>query len=256
VQGNARRHRVARWILFHAIDEVICPLHPTHEFHQEPILIKKLLKGDRCWGTTKLLLGWLIDTVRQTLELPPHRYKHLCAIFLDLRAGFKSVSLKAWQKVLGELCSMVLAIPGCRGLLSMLQTGICHSTTTAFALTATCTPNLTTSKPWPAICIHVRPAWPNLLPAPLWVLALLTLPKPGRGVVDGAPPMLWRTPFPHSIQSKLVTDVNPHGNLTISDFELAGVVAHQDILPCTVSGHLRMYLFSCHQQPSRYWPRQ
>jgi hypothetical protein len=119
VQGNARRRRIARRILFHAIDEVIHPLDPAHAFHQEPISIKKLLKGDGCWGTSKVILGWLIDTVNQTLELPPHRYERLCAIFDDLR-GCKRVSLKQWQQTLGELRSMVLAIPGGRGLFSTL----------------------------------------------------------------------------------------------------------------------------------------
>jgi hypothetical protein len=70
VQGNARRRRVARRILFHAIDEVLRPLDASHAFHQEPISVKKLLKGDGCWGTTKILLGWLIDTVTQTLDFP------------------------------------------------------------------------------------------------------------------------------------------------------------------------------------------
>jgi hypothetical protein len=77
VQGNARRRRIARRILFHAIDEVI-----------------------GCWGTSKVILGWLIDTVKQTLELPPHRYERLCATFDDLQ-GRKRVSLTTWQQVLG-----------------------------------------------------------------------------------------------------------------------------------------------------------
>jgi nucleoside-diphosphate-sugar epimerase len=64
IQGNARQRRVARLILFHAINEIIGPMDPTHEYHEEPISVKKLLKGDGCWGTTKMLLGWIIDTVR------------------------------------------------------------------------------------------------------------------------------------------------------------------------------------------------
>jgi hypothetical protein len=101
VQGNARRRRIAHRILFHAIDEVIRPLDPSHAFHQEPLSIKKLLKGDGCWGTSKMILGWLIDTVKQTLELPPHRYEWLCAIFDDLW-GRKRVSLKQRQQTLGR----------------------------------------------------------------------------------------------------------------------------------------------------------
>jgi hypothetical protein len=42
--------------------------------------------------------------------------------------------------------------------------------------------------------------------------------------------LLWRAPFPPKIQSKLVTNKNLKGQLTISDFELASIIAHQDIL--------------------------
>jgi hypothetical protein len=59
--------------------------------------------------------------------------------------------------------------------------------------------------------------------------------KPGMGrvwfVPDAAPPVLWWwASFPTHIQDRLVTNQNPSGNLSISNFELAGVVAHQDIL--------------------------
>jgi hypothetical protein len=59
--------------------------------------------------------------------------------------------------------------------------------------------------------------------------------KPGMGgvwFIDGAPPLLWRAPFPpHHVQARLVlSDSNPHGDLSNTDLELAGVVAHQDIL--------------------------
>jgi valyl-tRNA synthetase len=86
VQGSRRQRRIARRILFHTIDEILRPLDPMHPHHQEPISIKKLLKGDHgCWSTTKLLLGWIIDSVNQTLTLPAHRYERLCTIFNDLR---------------------------------------------------------------------------------------------------------------------------------------------------------------------------
>jgi len=40
---------------------------------QEPASIKKLLKGDGTWTTRKVVLGWLIDTTRMTIQLPQHR---------------------------------------------------------------------------------------------------------------------------------------------------------------------------------------
>jgi hypothetical protein len=48
--------------------------------------------------------------------------------------------------------------------------------------------------------------------------------------VNGSPPLLWHAQFPLSIQARLVMECNPHSNLTMSDFKLTGVVAHQDIL--------------------------
>ena len=43
-------------------------------------------------------------------------------------------------------------------------------------------------------------------------------------------PLVWCQPFPPDIILHLVSDSNPTGNLTNSDFETTGVVAHQDIL--------------------------
>ena len=43
-------------------------------------------------------------------------------------------------------------------------------------------------------------------------------------------PILWRSPFPASIQSQLVSTDTPHGTVTNSDLELAGSIAHDDVL--------------------------
>jgi hypothetical protein len=47
------------------------------------------------------------------------------------------------------------------------------------------------------------------------------------GSVD---PILWRCPFPPAIASRLVSSDNPTGNITNSELELAGSVAHMDVL--------------------------
>jgi hypothetical protein len=82
--------------------------------------------------------------------------------------------------------------------------------------------------------LHLRPTClAKIVPNHPSGIGAIIVANPGMGgvwFVDGAPPLLWRSPFLTHIQARLVTDTNPHGNLSISDFELASVVAHQDIL--------------------------
>jgi hypothetical protein len=64
VQGGKRRRRWLRNLIFHAIDSVFRPPEPgDHPLRKDPISVKKLLKGDGDWETSKVILGWLIDTM-------------------------------------------------------------------------------------------------------------------------------------------------------------------------------------------------
>ena len=93
VQGTPKRRRTVKWILLHAIDEVLRPLDREDTVHQEPISVKKLQKGDGDWSTQKTILGWLLDTTKKTIQLPPHRHDRLRQIFKELR-GRKRCSEK------------------------------------------------------------------------------------------------------------------------------------------------------------------
>jgi hypothetical protein len=61
--------------MLHTNDMVFRPNDEDDEREErrQPISLKKLLKGDACWATRKILLGWLIDTLKGTIELPQHR---------------------------------------------------------------------------------------------------------------------------------------------------------------------------------------
>jgi hypothetical protein len=71
------------------------------------------LKGDAYMSETKTVLGWVNNTVDQTIEVPEHRKQQLLSIFtyLSRRTG---VPLKKWHQILGELRFMVIGIPGSR----------------------------------------------------------------------------------------------------------------------------------------------
>ena len=64
--------------LFHAIDDVFCPLHPAANPHRtEPISVNKLCQGNASWSTCKMVLGWLIDTDAAIITLPLQHLEHL-----------------------------------------------------------------------------------------------------------------------------------------------------------------------------------
>jgi hypothetical protein len=85
--------------------------------------IKKFKKGDGSMQTVKNVLGWILDTVRGTLELPPHRRQRLSDIFADVK-GQTRMAVSKWHKILGELRSMSIGVPGSKGLFSTLQTAL------------------------------------------------------------------------------------------------------------------------------------
>ena len=73
-QGNPASLNTFRRKLLHLNDCVFRPNDAADDpsIRQEPISLKKLDKGDACWATRKIVLGWLVDTLKGTIELPPH----------------------------------------------------------------------------------------------------------------------------------------------------------------------------------------
>jgi hypothetical protein len=127
VQGSKRRRVNTKRHLLHALDSVLRPLSANDTPHrQEPASGKKMAKGDATWSTQKVILGWLVDTTAMTLQLPPHRILRLRDILESVPPTRKRMATKAWHRILGELRSMVAAIPGARGLFSTMQEALRH----------------------------------------------------------------------------------------------------------------------------------
>ena len=92
--------------------------------------MKKLRQGNCSWDTVKLILGWIVDTVNMALELPPHCVVRLGEILDSIPCTQRHTSVKKWHKVLVELRSMALAIPGARNMFSCFQNALDKENTT------------------------------------------------------------------------------------------------------------------------------
>lgn len=238
VQGGPSRRARARRILFETIDEVFQPLasEPTKN-RQEPISTKKLQKGDARWATRKNVLGWIIDTVDETIELPQRRLARLDSILSDLPRSKTRISVKTWHQVLGELRSMTLAIPGLRGFFSLLQEALRHVHQKRIRLTSA-THDFLDDIRWLVQSLHLRPTrFREVVPTPIRVAGTCDACQQGMGGVLFLPtpetdfqPLLWRSEFPPCIRDQLVSWSNPTGTITNSDLELAGTIAQHDIL--------------------------
>ena len=71
----------------------------------------------------KVVLGWLINTVAGTIELPPTRVERLTEILAALPRRRKTCPKKDLHKLVGELHSMLLALPGGIGCMRVLVAG-------------------------------------------------------------------------------------------------------------------------------------
>jgi hypothetical protein len=108
--------------LLSSLDEVLRRVDGQDNVHrQEPVSVKKMLKGDATWATRKVILGWMLNTCAMMIQLPPHRVTNLFELLYSFAPKQRRTTVNKSQKLLGELRSMVLGIPGGKGLFSVLQ---------------------------------------------------------------------------------------------------------------------------------------
>jgi len=237
LQGSKKERLQHLRRLLHSIDEVFRPVDALDSADRNHVAsVKKFLKGDACLSTRKVVLGWIIDTLRGTLELPPHRIARLQEIFDYLR-GRDRVGIAKWRKFLGELRSMSLGIPGSRGLFSMLQEGLKYTDQDRIKITPEIKDQLLDFEfltrdlgSRPTAIAELVPDHPVAIgphDASGMGMGGVWLPAVSNSNLD---PVLWRARFPQHITANLVSYDNPNGTINNSELELAGLVGHQDIL--------------------------
>jgi len=223
--------------LFNQIDQVFRPLEATdRRTCQELVSLKKLVTGDGQWSTQKTVLSWILDTQQLTLALPPHQVDRLHDILATIPQSRTRVSAHHWHQLLGKLRSMVLALPGGRGLFSTLQENFCHRETKHRLRLRSAMHDFLNDFRWLARdLISLPTSMLELVPStPTYVGSCDALGQGMGGIwlppTTSLPGLLWQTPFPTHIRRNLVSAQNPTGSITNSDLELAGAITHQEVL--------------------------
>lgn len=221
--------------------------------------IKKFLKGDGYPTTRKVVLGWIVDTIHCTLELPPHRKQRLKDIFDYLR-GRDRVGLSKWRKILGELRSMSIGIPGSRGLFSCLQNELKLVEQDRIRLTQATLDMLRDFELLALSLSECPTALSELVPDYPVAIGPHDASGQGMGGVwlpattnSNLGPILWRAKFPPEVTRELVSFENPKGAITNSDLELAGAIGQQDVLVQEVNCAGRTILPMGDNTPSVSW---
>ena len=269
-QGMSTRRRV-RSLLFHALDSTFRPNDFHDSLHRrEPNSIKKLRKGDCSWSQIKLILGWIVNTASMTISLPEHRIDRLAEILASIPVTQKRTSVKKWHKVLGELRSMSLALPGSRHLFCQMQNALSTATKTRIALKKGVHQALNDFR-WMHANISTRPTRiAELIPLTpqalgyhdasgsqgaggVWFPTPALVPREG---TDANTPLLWRVPWPQDLIDKLVSDDNPTGTVTSAEFELAGGLLQLDTLAHCYDIRERTIVSKTDNLNTMFWERK
>ncbi len=197
----------------------------------------KVTKGDATFSTHKRLLGWDIDTHRLTIHLPPHRAERL-GYLLTTTLNSTYTTRKKWQRLLGELHSMVPALHSAKYLFSILHRVLANKPGRRFRISSLTKRAL---QDWVTLLNNIsRHPVPiaHLIPHAPHFYAATDASKDGMGGVsfstiltDDAPPMAWRYKWPESIPKRLVSADNPQGNITINELELTAMITGHSVLP-------------------------
>ena len=79
---------------------------------QDSVSTKNLGYRDFKWSTGNMVLGWVVDMVNLTVVLTPHMMDHLNTTLKEIPHHKFRIHVHQWHRVLKDLHSMALYIPG------------------------------------------------------------------------------------------------------------------------------------------------
>ena len=234
VQSTNPHHlrKVSRHLL-HAIDSVFPDPAVTGSKMGPAISTKKLI-AEGTWETRKEILGWLLDGIARTIELPQRKVDALLTTIKTIRRSPRPVRLNEFQQLHGKLQFCSISIPGGKALLGPLDKIIARTIATQrTSIKINDTAKLLLSD-WAALITLTRTR-------PTHVNELVEHTPTYRGFVDAAKwgvggvwfggtrtlqPFVWFLPWPTAVRDQFCSSTNKTGAITISDLELMGIFLH------------------------------
>jgi hypothetical protein len=229
-----------------------------------PISLKKLLKGDGNYSTSKSILGFEFDGIKKTLWLEDDKRLAILAILKNwLQTAARSrhgIPFKEFESVIAKVRHAFTVLPEGRGLLSPCNTILRLKPRTVFLQTNS---NLreaiysiqtllqeSTNKPtWCGELVRGHPDYVGICNASSHGVG---------GVIIGEKlpciPTVFRMEWPEIIRTNLVTQNNPTGLINNSDLEMGGILllwlVLEKIIPSLREKNVAIY---CDNSPSVGW---
>jgi len=260
--GYSREHltHIARATMMGIYDTF--PEDPTPS--NDPISLKKLLKGDSDYRSTKSILGFEFDGVEKTIWLEDEKRMTLLAILKGwLRTASRSrhgIKFNEFESIIAKVRHAFTVLPEGRGLLSPCNAILRAKPKIVFLQN---NPNLRE-----AICC-IRTLLRESTEEPTNCRELIQGPPDYVGICDASShgvggviigelqpciPTIFRMEWPNSIRSNLVSAQNPTGTITNSDLEMAGIVllwlVIEKVVPSLNQRNVATY---CDNLPSVGW---
>ena len=207
---------------------------PTNIPGEDPISEKKMDKNEAQFDTNKTLLGFNFDGEAKTIWLAEEKRAALLLILKGwLRTSSRTkagIPFKHFESVVAKLRHAFTAIPAGKGLLSPCNKLLAlkphfiflHRNNDLRIALSDIRTLLQQSVTHPTRCRELISGYPHLI-------GYCDASKHGfGGVVIGeataTPPTVFRGKWTPDITQDLVSDDNPHGRLSISDLEMAGLL--------------------------------
>ncbi len=200
----------------------------------DPISLRKLLKGEAAWANVKEILGMTFDGREHTIWLAADKQDaiiHTLTTWLRGSSTKKGIPFADFQSTISKLHHAFITIPAGKGLLSPFYTVlVAKAPATVFVsrndtlknAIADCHTFLRETISRPTYCKNLITGWPDYV-------GITDASAHGvGGVIIGenkeVPPIVFRAQWPTCISTNIISNDNPNGTITNSDLELAGLL--------------------------------